>query len=295
MIPTAPALVVAIIPNGAHMRTLALCCALPAIIAGSAAPSRAQTPAAPIVTAPAPEQPLARLPAEAHALAPADDRPSPSFGSLFRDLGRDFRHLPSGGNLLILGAAGGVSFAVRPEDRELSHDVSASTGFDHLFEGGEGIGGGAVQGGFALGAYVVGRAAGNPAMAILGADLIRAQIVDTVLTQGIKFAVDRQRPDGGSYSFPSGHTSSSFATATVLQRHFGWKVGVPAYVMASFVGGSRLQERRHYLSDVVFGAAIGIVSARAVTVGHGRATFAVSPIAAPGRAGVGFVWLGNRP
>ena len=80
----------------------------------------------------------------------------------------------------------------------------------------------------------------------------------------------------------------------MLQRHFGWKVGVPAYAFASYVAGSRLQENRHYASDVMVGAALGIVSGRAVTVGRGRATFAVSPFAAHGGGGIGFSLVGAQ-
>ena len=101
-------------------------------------------------------------------------------------------------------------------------------------------------------------------MAHLGSDLIRAQVLTRVVTQGIKLTVRRARPDGGNFSFPSGHSSGTFATATVLQCHFGWKAGVPAYALATYVAGSRLQENRHYVSDVMFGAAIGIL-ARAVS------------------------------
>jgi len=86
-------------------------------------------------------------------------------------------------------------------------------------------------------------------------------IVNTVLTQGIKLSVGRERPDGGRFSFPSGHTSSTFATAAVLHGYFGWRVGIPAYGFATLIGGSRLQENRHYPSDVIFGAAIGLVAA----------------------------------
>ena len=94
------------------------------------------------------------------------------------------------------------------------------------------------------------------------------------------------------YSFPSGHTSVSFATATVVQRHFGWKAGAAAYGLASYVAASRIQEKRHFLSDVAFGATIGILAGRAVTVGTGDHRFAISPMAAPGGGGVSFTWLG---
>jgi membrane-associated phospholipid phosphatase len=148
--------------------------------------------------------------------------------------------------------------------------------------------------GGAIATYAIGRLSGRPQVASLGADLISAQIVAQTLTAGIKLSARRSRPDGGEFSFPSGHTSVTFATATVMQRHFGWKAGLPSYALASYVAASRVHVKRHFLSDVAFGAAIGIVAGRTVTVGRGRARFAVSPVAAPGQAGVSFVLLDAR-
>jgi membrane-associated phospholipid phosphatase len=76
----------------------------------------------------------------------------------------------------------------------------------------------------------------------------------------LKPLVDRTRPDGGSQSFPSGHSASAFAGAAFLQMRYGWRFGVPAYLAASFVGYSRVEAKRHYTSDVVAGAAIGIAA-----------------------------------
>ena len=128
----------------------------------------------------------------------------------------------------------------------------------------------------------------------MGSDLVRAQIVTQMMTAGIKLSVRRGRPDGTMYSFPSGHASTTFATATVLQRHFGWKAGAPAYALATYVAASRVQVKRHYLSDVTLGAAIGIIGGRSVTVGRGDARFALAPAAVPGGAAVQFNWLGKR-
>jgi hypothetical protein len=216
---------------------------------------------------------------------------TPTFASLFRDLGRDFRRLPSRETGVILGAGAALGFAVRPEDRDLTRRAAASHPLDEAFDPGAVVGGGIAQFGFAFGTYALGRAQHSPRVSRLGADLVRAQLVNTVLTQGLKVVVRRERPDGGSYSFPSGHTSGSFATATVLQRHLGWKVGVPAYAVAAYVAGNRLPENKHYMSDVLFGAAVGIASGRTVTIGHGRTRFALSPLAAPGGGGIGLTLL----
>jgi len=134
--------------------------------------------------------------------------------------------------------------------------------------------------------YTLGRAIHRPKLALVGADLIRAQVLGQTLTQAVKMSVNRTRPDGTTLSFPSGHTSASFATATVLQRHFGWKVGAPAYAAATWVAASRVQMKRHFVSDVVFGASVGILAGRTVTVGRGSARFEVAPMPVPG-GGIG--------
>jgi membrane-associated phospholipid phosphatase len=74
----------------------------------------------------------------------------------------------------------------------------------------------------------------------------------------LKPTVDRTRPDGGGQSFPSGHAASAFAGAAFLQRRYGWRLGVPAYALASYVGWSRVEADRHHPSDIVASAAIGI-------------------------------------
>lgn len=113
--------------------------------------------------------------------------------------------------------------------------------------------------------YTLGKLAKKPRVVHIGVDLIRTHIVAYALTFALKSAVRRGRPDHSNHrSFPSGHASATFATATVLQRHFGWR-GAIAYPLASYVAASRLHENRHFLSDVVFGATLGLVAGRTVT------------------------------
>ena len=80
------------------------------------------------------------------------------------------------------------------------------------------------------------------------------------LTQGLKFTVNERRPNGGEHSFPSGHASARFSSAEFMRERYGWEVGIPAYVAASFVGYSRVEAKAHYVHDVLAGAAIGIGS-----------------------------------
>lgn len=228
------------------------------------------------------------------AAAPAASHTLPGFGSLFRDFGTDLKRFPSVETGVLLGGAGVVSAAVYPEDREISNSFAGSAALGETLESGNVLGGAAMQAGFAVGTYALGRALGSEKVSIVGADLIRAQMLTTLFTQAIKFSTQRTRPDGLKYSFPSGHTSSSFATATVLQRHYGWKAGIPAYALATYVAASRVQDRHHYLSDVVFGAALGVAAGRTVTIGRGTARFAMAPIAADGGGGVAFTWVGRN-
>ena len=74
----------------------------------------------------------------------------------------------------------------------------------------------------------------------------------------LKFTVKKDRPDHSNrYSFPSAHTSLLFANAAFVQRRYGWKWGAPAYVLASYVGWSRVYGRKHDWWDVAAGAVIG--------------------------------------
>src|SRR3546814_13304154 len=82
-----------------------------------------------------------------------------------------------------------------------------------------------------------------------------------LVTQGLKEVFPSRRPDGSDdKSFPSGHTSTSFAAAATLHNRYGWEAGLPAYVVASFVGLSRVEAKRHRVGDVLVGAVIGTVT-----------------------------------
>lgn len=93
-----------------------------------------------------------------------------------------------------------------------------------------------------------------------GKQLFLSLLTAAVVTEGLKAVVHEKRPDGGDHSFPSGHTSISFASASYLQIRYGWRYGIPAYLAAAFVGYSRVESDEHWTKDVLGGAAIGIVS-----------------------------------
>ena len=79
-----------------------------------------------------------------------------------------------------------------------------------------------------------------------------------VVTRGFKHAISEERPDeSNDKSFPSGHTSQSFAAAATLHKRHGWEIGLPAHVVATFVGVARVKADKHFVHDVIAGAAIG--------------------------------------
>ncbi|MBQ0024223.1 MAG: phosphatase PAP2 family protein [Bacteroidales bacterium] len=88
--------------------------------------------------------------------------------------------------------------------------------------------------------------------------------ISEITAFSLKYALGRERPDKSeNTSFPSGHTVKAFTAATVLQKEYGWKypwIGFCGYATASAVGFSRILNNKHWGTDVLAGALVGIVS-----------------------------------
>jgi len=231
------------------------------------------------------DQPEAAAPSqEGHPVATGEAEHKPTRGfvsSLAHNLGDDVKHMPRRNSVYWLAGGGALALAIHPADQSINaHLVSHSN--DAFWTPGHIIGSTPVILGGAFGAYVAGRMTGTGWVQHLGMDEIEATLLSEGVTQGLKAAVRRPRPpevDGqqsSTFSFPSGHAMLTFATATVLQQHLGYRAAIPTYAVASYVAMSRLHDNRHYASDVVFGAALGIVVGRSVTF-HGR-NFYASPM-----------------
>lgn len=105
-------------------------------------------------------------------------------------------------------------------------------------------------------------------------------LINSIVTDQLKLSFQRHRPHSGdSYnaldwrkgpklnkSFPSAHTSNAFATATVFATQYKTTKWVPpvAYTLASLVALSRIYDNAHWASDVLAGAAVGFLSAKAM-------------------------------
>ncbi len=217
---------------------------------------------------------------------PESERP---LTRIVQNLGRDLRDLPGLDTLVIVGAGGAAALVAHRSDARVDRWTleHPAPGFADI---GRVTGDGFVQGGLAIGTFAIGSLSGHRLTTHIGSDLIRAQMVNMVTTWTLKLAVNRTRPSGGSHAFPSGHSSASFTTAGVLWRHFGWKGGVPTVAGASFIAWSRVRQRNHWVSDTVFGAALGTAAAWAVTRGHGDRTWTVTPVVSPAGAGLLVRW-----
>lgn len=226
----------------------------------------------------------AQTPPSVKTQPPPPDRP---LARIVQNLGQDLRQLGAIDSLVMIGAGGLGSAIASNSDHRLDRWTVRNPAPGWTVIGDVG-GGGWVMGSAVIGTWLTGKYTGRPLLAHVGSDLIRVQVLNGVLTTGLKVTVDRTRPDSGGHSFPSGHSSATFATAGVIHQHFGGKAGAGAYTAATFVAWTRVRDRRHWVSDVVFGAALGLASARAVTRGHESRTWSVTPVAVPGGGGIAF-------
>ena len=231
------------------------------------------------------------LPASAQTSAPSP----PPIGSVLKEIPPDLWHFISWDTAMVLGIGGGAAAVGHIWDDDLADEIETNVTLNKAMSPGATYGAFSVQAFIGAGLYAGGWFANKERLARSGADIMRAQILSQLYVQAIKYSVQRERPDASNdQSFPSGHSASAFATASVLQRHYGWKVGVPAMVLAGYVATSRVHDNRHYLSDVIFGSAMGIAAQRTVTLHAGRYGATVVPSASRRNAGIQVVVRSTR-
>ncbi len=109
--------------------------------------------------------------------------------------------------------------------------------------------------------------------------------INLATTLALKYAIDKTRPDGSDEnSFPSGHTSVTFQAASFIYNRYGTNYGLAAYALAAYTGYTRVQSNKHYIEDVLAGAAIGVLSTYTFTT---ASEMRVEPIMIGGRYGIG--------
>ena len=265
----------------------------PILMADAGGPSSASAPAP--APAPAPQPATPEKPAL--AFTSLDGK---SFGEIAKEDLRAFpSHLWKGTkesfarpvNLVVLSLAFGADRAVRAnwdEDvrdhfRDHRHGSLSETG-----EFGNIIGHPGTHFAIAGAWYVLASAKGDQKNHDLGYTMLEALTVNGLATMLLKVSMGDRDPAGDRYGWPSGHMSSSVCFASVMHEYYGWQVGVPLYLLSGYVGASRLQDREHDLSDLVFGATLGWVVGHSVARGElpQVAGFQILPYADRGAGGV---------
>jgi membrane-associated phospholipid phosphatase len=240
------------------------------------------------------QNPTPADPAPVNQGGPTESDPLPAhtgWATLARDTGRDFLALPKRKSTWVfLGVGAVAALAAHPADHYVERHIVGNKVAHDGFMLGKWVGRADIQVATAVGLWGVGRYVLAPAadeprtnkVSHLGFDLIRAQILTQTIVQSMKHAVGRDRPTGECCAFPSGHAASAFAAASVLERHLGYRGSWPALVGATYIATSRLVDNRHFLSDVVFGASVGLAAGWTVVGRHGRESYALQPVPVPG-------------
>lgn len=98
---------------------------------------------------------------------------------------------------------------------------------------------------------------------------IEALLATQLIVSGLKYAVNRERPDGSDrLSFPSGHNALAWTTAAVVHEFYGWKWGALGYATGLITMVGRMGANKHWFSDTVGGAAAGIIIGGAIARAH---------------------------
>jgi hypothetical protein len=219
-------------------------------------PDPTSNPAPPIIPGPMPAR-----------LRPDDKRRT--VRGYFNNLGYNFKGVFSRGNykpLLITTALAASSVLLDDEGKQYFID------HPHPNWGkiGSALGGTVAVVGTTVGLFSAGRISRGDNFRATSYDVSQAIIVNALYTTALKVTVRRERPDGSNnLSFPSGHASNAFATASVIARHYP-KVAIPVYGLATYIAVSRMAANKHYLSDIVAGSGLGWGIGRLVVLRNGR-------------------------
>ena len=179
-------------------------------------------------------------------------------------------------NIGVLLVAGGVSYVIHETlDDEVAESFERHPNrWGDIQEVFAAIGNPGYQFAAIGGMYAYSLYAQDPEAHDLSKALINAISITGLSTVALKATIGRNttapndEPDPFGGSWPSGHTSSSFAFAAVLDEYCGHKVGIPAFILAGLVGWERIDDGEHDLSDVVFGAVLGFVIGKTVAIEH---------------------------
>lgn len=190
------------------------------------------------------------------------------FSDLPRHLGYDLKESFWGLGALGLGVGIGITGIFYSQDKKIEssfapHALFGETGDKVISH----LGAPYTMAGVGFLTTMIGAKAHHKKLRTTGEAMLESLFWTELITFGLKYAFNRDRPDGSSRGFPSAHASGVFSTATVLEVMYGPKVGIPAYAAAALVSLARVDGYHHFPSDVIMGATLGSV------IGYGTARF----------------------
>lgn len=193
-------------------------------------------------------------------------------------------------NLIVLGAALGADRIVRLNlDSQVRDDFrDDDSSLAETGDFGSVVGNPALHLGLAGAWYLAAVRNGDDDQYAKSKTLVQALVVNGLSTVLLKVSMNDRSPNGERYGWPSGHASSSVCFAAVMHEYYGLKAGLPLYLLAGYSAATRLEDREHDLSDLVFGVALGWVVGHSVARGElpQVAGFDVLPYGGPDAGGL---------
>jgi len=184
-----------------------------------------------------------------------------------QNFGKDFVSIFSRSNLFpALGAVVLTEASHSLWDVEVHEYFQDKNRIRGLRNAGNFIGGPILTTGLTAGLFAISQLTADQKFRSMGYSLAEAFLLNASFTEAIKFTARRTRPDlSNRRSFVSGHVSSIVVMSTVFTEYYGWKVGIPSAITSAIVATARVGSNRHFVSDVVAGAALGYIVGRTVS------------------------------
>lgn len=189
---------------------------------------------------------------------------SPSFAGFWKDAGNDFispvttdaKYVFYGGSLIT------ILFTFDPIEDKWGHKIQADTIEDKP------LGRTSIYGDlagqmipnaiYAATAWSLGKWSDNQGYNAKAVHMVKSTLYAALFTSILKYTIREPRPNSNNReAFPSGHTTTAFAFASVVATEHEWYWAVPAYTLASFTAFSRINDNAHQFHDVIAGAVIG--------------------------------------
>lgn len=192
-----------------------------------------------------------------------------TFEDLPRHLGNDLKEtFWNGWHLLALAGGAGIIAGVHEADPDIQEAFQPERPLGKSADVFNVMGHSLVLGGATLTAFAISKLVHAEKAALTAGTMFEAFALTMAFTYALKFATQRERPDGSnSRSFPSAHASGAFALATVAEVFYGPWVGIPSYALASMIALSRIDANKHVVTDTLAGALLGTL------IGLGTAKF----------------------